>query len=136
MRRPVISTDPRPSKEFAMKLKSFPLTCAALAGLLVANGNAWSAAQGQDTVPKSDGPAASAASPAMIEGEVRKIDKENQKITIKHGEIKNLGMPSMTMVFRVKDPAVLDRLQPGDKVRFVADRINGAIVVTQIEPAE
>jgi Cu(I)/Ag(I) efflux system protein CusF len=72
----------------------------------------------------------------MTDGEVRKIDKENQKITLKHGEIKNLGMPGMTMVFKVQDAAVLNQLQPGDKVRFNAERVNGAIVVTHIETAK
>jgi uncharacterized cupredoxin-like copper-binding protein len=80
-------------------------------------------------------PAKSAAAP-MSDGEVRKVDKENQKITMKHGEIKNLGMPGMTMVFKVKDPALLDKLQPGDKVRFAAERADGSIVVTQIEAAK
>ena len=72
----------------------------------------------------------------MTDGEVRKIDKENQKITLKHGEIKNLGMPAMTMVFRVQDAAALNQFQPGDKVRFNAERVNGAIVVTHIETAK
>lgn len=72
----------------------------------------------------------------MSEGEVKKIDKENQKITLKHGEIKNLGMPGMTMVFKVKDPTALDKLQVGDKVRFAAEKGGGALVVTQIEAAQ
>ncbi|HJV96119.1 MAG TPA: copper-binding protein [Albitalea sp.] len=70
----------------------------------------------------------------MSEGEVRKIDKENKKITLRHGELKNLGMPAMTMNFQVKDPALLDKVQPGDKVRFVAEKADGgALVVTRIE---
>lgn len=69
----------------------------------------------------------------LTEGEVKKVDKENQKVTLKHGEIQNLGMPPMTMVFKVQDPSALDKLQPGDKVRFAADRVNGSITVTQIE---
>ncbi len=75
------------------------------------------------------------SSAEMTDGEVKKIDKESQKITLKHGEIKNLGMPGMTMVFKVKDPAVLDQLQVGDKVRFEAQKAQGALVVTQIEAA-
>ena len=69
----------------------------------------------------------------MTEGEIRKIDKGTKKITIKHGEIKNLDMPGMTMLFQVSDPAFLDAVKPGDKVKFVAERVNGAIVVTQIQ---
>ena len=79
---------------------------------------------------------AQAASGEMTEGEVRKVDKENKKLTLKHGEIKSLDMPSMTMVFRVKDPAMLDKLQVGDKVKFKAENIGGAMTVTAVEPAK
>lgn len=72
---------------------------------------------------------------AMTDGEVRKIDKEAKKITIKHGEIKNLDMPGMTMVFQVKDGALLDTVKVGDKVKFIAEKAGGAIVVTDIQPA-
>jgi Cu(I)/Ag(I) efflux system protein CusF len=72
----------------------------------------------------------------MADAEVRKIDTENKKLTLKHGEIANLGMPAMTMVFRVKDPAMLDKLKTGDKVKFKAEQIDGAMVVTAIEPAK
>ena len=70
---------------------------------------------------------------AYTEGEVRKIDKEAGKITLKHGAIANLGMPPMSMVFRAKDPSVLDKLSAGEKVRFKAERIDGALTVTEIE---
>lgn len=77
------------------------------------------------------------ASPAdMSDGEVRKIDKDAKKITIKHGEIKNLDMPGMTMVFQVKDAALLETVKVGDKVRFVAEKSGGALVVTAIQPAK
>lgn len=69
----------------------------------------------------------------MTEGEVRKIDKEQGKITLKHGEIKNLDMPGMTMVFKVKDAAMLDKVKEGDKVGFTAEKIGGAFTVTGIE---
>lgn len=69
----------------------------------------------------------------MTDGEVRKIDKDSQKITLKHGEIKNLGMPGMTMVFKVKEASVLDAVQVGSKVRFAAEKVDGALVVTAIE---
>ena len=72
----------------------------------------------------------------MAEGEIRKVDKETKKITIKHGVIKNLDMPGMTMVFQVKDPAMLDKVKAGDKVRFTAEKAGGAIVVTDIQPAK
>jgi Cu/Ag efflux protein CusF len=78
---------------------------------------------------------AHAATGDLAEGEVRKIDTENKKITLKHGEIKNLDMPGMTMVFQVQDPALLQKVKVGDKVRFAAEKSGGAIVVTNIEPA-
>ena len=65
--------------------------------------------------------------------EVRRIDKAARKVTLKHGEIKNLDMPPMSMVFQVKDPAQLDALQVGQKVRFQAVQENGAYWVVKIE---
>ena len=70
-----------------------------------------------------------------VAGEVRKVDRDNQKITIKHGEIKSMDMPPMTMVFTVKDPALLEAAKPGDKVRFGVAREGGKFVVTAIEAA-
>ena len=72
----------------------------------------------------------------MSDGEVRKIDKEAGKITIKHGPLANLDMPGMTMVFRVKDLAMLDRVKEGDKIRFVADRVDGSLTVIQMDPSK
>ncbi|MEO7392597.1 MAG: copper-binding protein [Ramlibacter sp.] len=71
----------------------------------------------------------------MTDAEVRKVDKENRKITLKHGEIKNLDMPPMTMVFQVNDAALLDKFKAGDKVRFRAAKEGGSIVATEIQPA-
>ena len=79
---------------------------------------------------------AALAQDAMTEGEIKKIDKDAGKLTIKHGELKNLGMPGMTMAFKVKDAAMLDKVKPGAKVRFVADKVGGAYTVTAIENAE
>ena len=73
---------------------------------------------------------------SMTEGEIRKVDMDNKKITIKHGEIKNLDMPGMTMVFQVKDPAMLDKVKAGDKILFSAEKASGALVVTDIQPAK
>jgi uncharacterized cupredoxin-like copper-binding protein/Cu/Ag efflux protein CusF len=74
------------------------------------------------------------ATPAgdMVEAEVRKVDKDQAKLTLKHGELKSLDMPPMTMVFRVKDPAILETLTVGDKIKFRAEKINGAFTVTQV----
>ena len=68
----------------------------------------------------------------MVKGEVMKVDKAAGKVTLKHGPIKKLDMDSMTMVFRVADPAMLDKVKAGDKIEFEADRVNGALTVTKI----
>jgi Cu/Ag efflux protein CusF len=77
--------------------------------------------------------AATAAGAQLTEGEIRKVDKDAKKLTIRHGPIVNLDMPAMTMVFQVKDPAMLDQVKAGDKIRFAADRSGGTYTVTQIE---
>lgn len=69
----------------------------------------------------------------LSEGEVRKVDRENARITLKHGPLNNLDMPGMTMVFRVSDGAMLDALKAGDKVRFRAEQIDGRLTVTKID---
>jgi Cu(I)/Ag(I) efflux system periplasmic protein CusF len=65
-------------------------------------------------------------------GEIRKVDKESKKLTIKHGEIKSLDMPPMTMVFQVKEASMLDMVKPGDKIQFRAIKEGGNYVVTDI----
>ncbi len=69
----------------------------------------------------------------MTEGVVRKLDLENRKITLKHGDIKNLDMPGMTMVFRLQQGISLDALKPGDKVLFHVEKIEGAYVITDLQ---
>lgn len=76
------------------------------------------------------------SSAPLVDGEVRKIDTEQAKITLKHGPIPNLDMPGMTMVFRVADAKVLETVKPGDKVKFTADKVNGAFTITSIQPAK
>jgi Cu/Ag efflux protein CusF len=73
---------------------------------------------------------------AFSDGEVRKVDKDAKKITIKHGPLANLDMPPMTMVFQVKEPAMLDQVKAGDKVKFQAEKVGGAFTVMKIEPAK
>ena len=69
----------------------------------------------------------------LAQGEVRRVDKAGGKISLKHGEIKNLDMPPMSMVFEVKDPALLNKVKVGDKIVFTADQINGAYTVMSID---
>lgn len=70
---------------------------------------------------------------AMSEGEIRKVDPDAQKITIRHGPISNLGMPPMTMVFQVDEPALLKNVKAGDKVRFTAEKTDGRYIVRQLQ---
>ncbi len=76
-----------------------------------------------------------AGAPSLTDGEIRKIDKETGKLTIKHGEIKHLDMPGMTMVFVAKDKSLLDKVQAGDKVRFMVAYENGKMTITDIQAA-
>lgn len=82
---------------------------------------------------KAGAAAKSASAADMTDGEIKKVDKDNKKLTIKHGDIKNLDMPGMTMVFQVKDPAMLDSVKVGDKVRFVAEKGATGFVVAEIQ---
>ena len=78
-----------------------------------------------------------AAQTVLADAEVRKVDKENRKLTLKHGEIKSLDMPPMTMVFGVRDTKLLDQVKAGDKIRFSAvDEGGGKLTVTSIEPVK
>jgi Cu/Ag efflux protein CusF len=72
----------------------------------------------------------------MTPGEVRRVNMDAKKITLRHGPIPNLDMPSMTMVFQVKEPAMLDQVKIGDKVKFTAEYIGGALTITHIEGAK
>jgi len=113
-----------------MKL-SFLITVAALAF----SGTAFARTSAADHSAHRAPPASATAAPAT-DGEVRKVDKEQGKLTLKHGPITNLDMPGMTMVFKVADPKLLDAIKQGDKVKFAADNVNGALTVTDIEVAK
>lgn len=80
-------------------------------------------------------PATASASVPMVDAEVRKVDMDAKKITLRHGPIPNLDMPAMTMVFQVKDTAMLDKAKAGDKVKFTSEKIGGAYTITRIELA-
>jgi len=114
-------------------------TALILASLLTASVSLYAASHAGAPLAKSevadeakkDMPAKASAD--MVDAEVRKVDKENKKITLKHGAIKNLDMPGMTMVFQVKDAAILDSVKAGDKIKFKAEQAGNAIVVTDIQ---
>lgn len=79
---------------------------------------------------------AQAAAPTPTRAEVRKVDKSAKKITLRHERIEHLDMDPMTMVFQVKDAALLDQVKAGDQVRVTIDQIRGAYMVLTIEPIQ
>ena len=91
-----------------------------------------------DTHRKSENVAqSSAAVSSLTDGEVRRVDKDAQKITVRHGPLPDLDMPKpMTMVYRVKDSAMLDKVKAGDKIKFRAANINGAFTLIAIEAVQ
>jgi len=118
-------------------MKNFKLILI-LTGLITASISSFAASHAGAPMAKDDAKKTmpTAAAVDMADGEVRKVDKENKKITLKHGVIKSLDMPGMTMVFGIKDAAMLDNLKVGDKVKFKAEQTGSAIVVTDIRMAK
>ena len=88
------------------------------------------------THQKKDPAQGAAQASPMADGEVRKVDKEAKIITLRHGPLQSLDMPAMTMAFQVSDPAMLDQVKAGDKVKFQAEKRGGAFTITKIEPAK
>ena len=93
-------------------------------------------AQQSTTDHSAHHPAQAQDTTTLTDGEIRKVDKDAKKLTIRHGPILNLEMPAMTMVFQVKDPVMLDQVNAGDKIRFFAEKTGGAYIVTRIEPVK
>ena len=79
---------------------------------------------------------AASAEMQMIDAQVKKVDKAAGKVTLSHGPLTNLNMPAMTMVLKVSNVAWLDQMKTGDKIRFMAENVNGAITVVHFEPAK
>jgi len=78
---------------------------------------------------------ASSAAPApLVDGLVKRVDPAGARVTVAHGPIPNIGMPAMTMVFRLKDPSWAARLKAGEQIRFSADEVNGQLIITRLEP--
>jgi Cu/Ag efflux protein CusF len=117
----------------ALKPKEPPMKPHAIAITLAAAVALPALAQQDATDHAAHHGASAPAAADMTDGEIRKVDKDAAKLTIKHGEIKNLDMPGMTMVFQVKDPKWLDQLKAGDKVRFRVEKAANGLVVTAIE---
>lgn len=70
----------------------------------------------------------------LVNGEVKKIDTARSEIVLKHGDLPNLGMPAMTMVFSI-DAATLARLKVGEQIKFQAEMRSGKATVTKVEAA-
>jgi len=104
-----------------------------IAGLLFPSG-AFAAAD--NAAQPATGSKSTESGRAMTAGAVKKVDKAAGKVTISHEPIEKLEMPRMTMVYRVKDPAMLDRLKEGDRINFVAEKVNGAFTVMEFEPTK
>ena len=103
-------------------------------GLLPAH--AASSADNAHAEHPGHGAMAASAEGGMVDGVVKKVDKAAGKVTVSHGPLTNLNMPAMTMVFKVSNAAWLDQMKSGDKIRFMADNVNGAITVVHFEPAK
>ena len=109
------------------KMKIIPAVMAAVL-FAVAQG----AVAGNATVGQKPTSATSERAVSLTGGEIKKVDMDAGRVTIKHGPLENLGMPGMTMVFGVTDVSVLQSLKTGDKVKFAAGKVDGRIVVTEL----
>jgi Cu/Ag efflux protein CusF len=119
------------------RFSSLISTLCACAGLVLASADATAQLQMHEHGQHDAMPAASQDDPAALSsGEIKKVDKESGKLTIKHGPLANLEMPAMTMAFKVQDPAMLDQVKAGDQVRFRVERINGTFAVTRLDTAK
>lgn len=107
--------------------KLLSISALALGLALPINGLAQAAMAGKTDTSKMAAP--------MTDGEVRKVDQDAGKVTIKHGAIKHLDMPGMTMVFTAKDKSTLTSVKPGDKVQFAVVNEGGKMVLTDIQAA-
>jgi Cu(I)/Ag(I) efflux system protein CusF len=111
----------------------FKLLGAAVLAAMTIHQPLWAADGTNASVSATTAQTPSEQATGMSEGEIRKVDKGAGKLTIKHGPLVNLDMPAMTMVFQVKDPKMLNQVEPGDKVNFVANKVGGKFTVTKIE---
>jgi Cu(I)/Ag(I) efflux system periplasmic protein CusF len=118
------------------RMSSLFSTLIVSAGLALAAANASAQMQMQDhSQHNATATASQDDSNALTDGEIKKVDKDTGKLTVQHGPLTNLNMPGMTMSFNVQDPAMLDQVKAGDKIRLRVERINGAFTVTKLETA-
>lgn len=103
------------------------------AGLLAACLLSPAACASDDHAAHHAKPAASAPAAEMTDGEVRRVDRDGGRLTLRHAEIKSLDMPPMTMVFQVRDKALLDGLQVGSQIQFKVISEAGKFVITELK---
>jgi Cu/Ag efflux protein CusF len=110
------------------------LVSMAMACMVTVPVSAYAADEASHAAAAADGAQAGGQAKAgMSHGEIRKVDAVAGKLTIKHGPLENLGMDAMTMVFKVKDSAMLSQVKPGDRIDFVAEEVDGALTVVKLE---
>ena len=109
-------------------LVTFAMGCA-----LAVSGASYAADDMQNMDMSAGAKQGAAANDSMSHGEIKKVDTAAGKLTIKHGPLENLGMEGMTMVFKVKDPAMLSEVKVGDKIDFVAEQVDGALTVVKLQ---
>lgn len=110
-------------------------TLAMSAGLALAAASA--SAQTHDHAQHNAKPAALQDNAgALAEGEVKMVDKNAGELTVQHGPLANLGMPGMTMAFKVQDPAMLDKVKAGAKIRLRVEYLNNTFTVTRLETVD
>lgn len=129
---PVAAFDLNPFQRGESMIKQAVVSIA-IASALAFSAAAYAAGDMNDMDMSGGAKPSAQAARAMSHGEIKKVDTSAGKLTIKHGPLENLGMGAMTMVFKVKDPAMLDQVKTGDKVDFVAERIDGALTVVKLQ---
>jgi Cu(I)/Ag(I) efflux system protein CusF len=118
------------------RIPSLFATLIVSAGLTMATTNASAQMNMRDHAQHDAMPGMAQGDPnALTDGEIKKVDKDSGKLTVQHGPLNNLGMSGMTMAFKVKDPAMLDQVKAGDKIRLRVERVNGSLTVTKLEAA-
>lgn len=119
--------------DIALRTSALGVAAAVLALLTGAPAGAQGTAPAAGATPAAAANAAAPQAAAKAEAEVRRVEASTGRIQLRHGYIANLDMPPMTMVFRVKNAALLEGLKEGDKILFTAEKIDGAYTVTSLE---
>ena len=104
--------------------------------VVLASAVAAPAFAGSDHAQHGASSAEASAPMEMVSGQVKKVDTARGRVTLAHGPLSNLGMPAMTMSFKVANASWIKQMKVGDKVRFMADRVDGVFTIVHFEPAK